>query len=210
LSKAHNLAAGLPSSVPNTFWRDLNSGITVSLAGTSAAGNAPTMSADGRYVAYFRQGSQLWVWDSQTNTNIYTNTSLVTSAALSPTGTQLVYQVAKKIFVYDLIRSTNIFSIASAPAIAAGRQWSSDGRYLTFVTSTNAALGDANGTNDVYLCDLSTGMLTLISLNNGHAGSANGPSDSPAISGDGRFVVYRSFATDVVAGATNPPPNIFL
>jgi WD40-like Beta Propeller Repeat len=210
LSKAHNLATGLPTSVPNTFWRDLNSGITVSLAGTSAAGNSPTMSADGRYVAYFRQGSQLWVWDSHTNANIYTNTSLVTSAALSPTGTQLVYQVAKKIFVYDLIRNTNIFSIASTPAIAAGRQWSSDGRYLTFVTSTNAALGDSNGTNDVYLCDFSTGMLTLISLNNGHAGSASGPSDSPAISGDGRFVVYRSFATDIVAGATSPPPNIFL
>ena len=40
--------------------------------------------------------------------------------------------------------------------------------------------------------------------------SANGPSDVPAVSGDGRFVIFRSFASNVVAGVTSPPPNIYL
>ena len=210
LSKARNLATGLTGTGPNTFLCDLNSGLIVPLAGTLISSLPPTMSADGRYVAYFRPTSQLWVWDSQAGANVYTNTSTVTSAALSPTGNQLVYQVAKKIFVYDFTSQTNVFSILSAPLISGSGQWSTNGRYLAFTTATNAAFGDANGTNDIYLCDLFTGTLTLVTVNSNLNASANGPSDSPAISGDGRFVVYRSSATDLVAGIANPSPNIFI
>ncbi len=210
LSKARNLAAGLTGTGPNTFWCDLNSGVIVSPAGTSISDFAPTMSANGRYLAYFRTTAQLCVWNSQAKTNIYTNTSIVASAVLSPTGTQLVYQVSKKIFVYDFASRTNVFSILSAPLINSSSQWSTNGRYLAFTTATNAAVGDTNGVNDIYLCDLSTGTLTLVSLNSGRTGSANGSSDSPAISGDGRFVVYRSAATDIAGGIANPSPNIFL
>src|SRR5262249_26218912 len=53
------------------------------------------------------------------------------------------------------------------------------------------------------------GTLTLISVNAGLTNSGNGPSDSPAVSGDGRFVVFRSFATDLVPGIS-AKPNIFL
>ena len=39
---------------------------------------------------------------------------------------------------------------------------------------------------------------------------ANGPSDSPSISGDGRYVVFASAAGNLVAGDTNGLPDIFL
>ena len=46
-------------------------------------------------------------------------------------------------------------------------------------------------------------------------GLPNGPSDSPAISSDGRFVAYRGIVTNVVVadryfGVTNMVPNVFL
>jgi Tol biopolymer transport system component len=47
-------------------------------------------------------------------------------------------------------------------------------------------------------------------MNAAQTGSANGASDWPAISGDGHFVIYRSSATNLVAGNVNPPPNIYL
>jgi len=64
---------------------------------------------------------------------------------------------------------------------------------------------DSNGTNDVYLCDLQTGMVNLISANSDWTSSANSVSDSPSISGDGRFIVFRSFATNLLPGVTNAP-----
>jgi hypothetical protein len=41
-------------------------------------------------------------------------------------------------------------------------------------------------------------------------GPANASSDSPVISADGRYVIYRSFATDLVPGDTYPPPKLFI
>ena len=41
-------------------------------------------------------------------------------------------------------------------------------------------------------------------------GAANGASDSATISADGRFIAYRSFASDVVPNDTNGVPDVFL
>jgi hypothetical protein len=88
--------------------------------------------------------------------------------------------------------------------------WDVTGRFFTFVTASNAVAMDANGTYDVYLYDLLNRSLTLASVNSNHSAAANGASDSPAMSRDGHFVIYRSYATNIVAGTTNPPPNVFL
>jgi hypothetical protein len=48
-------------------------------------------------------------------------------------------------------------------------------------------------------------MVNLISANSNWTASANGVSDSPSISGDGRFIVFRSFATNILPGVTNVP-----
>jgi Tol biopolymer transport system component len=210
LSKANNFIPGVTGAGPMTYLRDMSSGSIVSLTGNSSSTLPPSMGSDGRYVAYFGGSSQLWVRDTQLGANIYTNSAVVTSAGLSPTGTRLLYTTSTGIFAVDLINKSNLFSIPAKVPIQNSAPWSADGRFFTFVTDTNAAPGDDNGANDVYLCDLLTDTLTLVSLNSTLTGSANARSDWPAVSGDGRFVMYRSFATNIVSGNTNPPPNILL
>jgi hypothetical protein len=169
------------------------------------------MSSDGRYIAYYTSSSQLRVWDTQVSSNIYTNTAIATSVAISPTGTRLLYTTGTNIIAADFAAKSNLISIpAFKLTIRNSLPWSTDGRFFAFVTGTNAVANDNNGTNDVYLCDLETKTLALVSVNFDHTGSANGKSDSPVMSSDGRFVAYRSFGTNIVAGYSNPPPNIFL
>jgi Tol biopolymer transport system component len=93
--------------------------------------------------------------------------------------------------------------------IRAGLQFSGDSRFLVYSTTSAQAALDTNGVADVYLYDFVTRSNFLVSQSN-PPGAASGPSDSPVISNDGRFVAYRSTATNLVAGATNGLPNVFL
>jgi Tol biopolymer transport system component len=204
VSQAANLVLGT-SPGTNSFWCDMNLGIMKALTSNAPSPLLPSISGDGRYVAYFSAASQVSVWDAQTGTNIYTTLAGVGSAAISPTGTQLAYQSAGRVYVDDLIGKSNRFSFISSFPLRTSGQWSGDGRYLAFVTRTNLVVSDQNGTNDVYLCDTANGALTLVSVNSNLTGSAAGPSDSPVVNGDGRFIAYRSFATNVVNGITNVP-----
>jgi hypothetical protein len=88
-------------------------------------------------------------------------------------------------------------------------QFSGNGRFVTFVSSTNATNAPV-GTNNVLLYDLQTATTTLVSFNHDRTGSGDGPSDSPSISHDGRFVTYRSDARDLVAGDNNNQSDVFL
>jgi hypothetical protein len=205
-----SLAGNLGNAGGGTFRRDVNAGTTLYLPGSVVAlTNLPSMSLDGRFVAY-AAGSTVRVWDALNSSNIYTSPALVTSMALSPGGNLLLYQLNGKDFVFDLVNNSNVVGFVSRPAIQTAAQWSTNGRFFTFVTASNAIAGDSNGTNDVFLYDLLGSTLTLVSLNSNLVNSANGPSDSPVISGDGRFVLYRSFASNIVAGITSAPPNFFI
>ena len=54
------------------------------------------------------------------------------------------------------------------------------------------------------------GTSLLISRNPNTLQPADGASDSPDISPDGRFIAYRSAATDLVAGSTNGIPQLIV
>jgi hypothetical protein len=71
-----------------------------------------------------------------------------------------------------------------------------------------AQTNGASGTN-IYLCDLQTRALTLVSSNYTPITISGSNYDLPVISGDGRFVVYRSYATGIVPGDLNPVPNVY-
>jgi hypothetical protein len=190
----------------NLFWCDLNS-ITTLLVSTNAHPVLPiSMSADGKRLSYFDNQSQLYVWDANLQAKIYTNsTPSMMAAALSPHGNRLLYQTTNQLMAYDLAGASNLFSYPSSVPIKGSSQWSGDGRYVAFVAATNLVAGDNNGTNDIYLADILAGTLTLVSINQSGTGSAAGPSDSPVVSADGRFVGYRTFATDAVAGIVRLP-----
>jgi hypothetical protein len=190
----------------NIFWQDMKSNLTLAVPGSAHPTRTISMSADGQRVAWFDSSARLYVWDANLQANIYTNTTAAfTSAAISPAGNRLLYQATNQLFVYDLMGNSNLFLCPSTVQIKGPSQWSGDGRYVAFVTATNLVAGDNNGTNDVYVLDLQTGALTLVSLNQSGTGSAAGVSDSPVVSTDGRLVVFRSFATNVLPGIVRPP-----
>ena len=210
ISLASNLA-GINSGV-NTYWRDMNLGQTVGLQGYVYALD-PSLSSNGRYVAYAYGVNittvRLQIRDTQSGTDIYTNTEAVTSAAIDPTGTKIVYRIANALYVDNIATRSNLFSISTMSPIRNAGCWSDDGRWLTFVSTTNLTGGD-DGTNKVYLCDFQTGTLTLVGLAGPGTGSAEPLSDAPMMSGNGRFVAYRSVATNTVIGDNTAPPNLFL
>ncbi len=226
-SQARNLWTNSPTVFPPlTFWRDLNQA-TCLLVGRSGVDFAPSMSEDGRYVAYYGAppppptspsfNQQVHVRDIQLGMDIYTNvppaSSLVGSAALSPDGKHLLYAIftgpsAGTLFLDDLMTGMHVLSVTNSRPIRNTAEWSADGRYFAFVSTTNLAGGD-DGINKLFLGDVVSGSITLVNPNVGPSGSAGALFDSPAVSGDGRFVAYRA-ATNSFSWVTDPPPNIFV
>jgi Tol biopolymer transport system component len=89
---------------------------------------------------------------------------------------------------------------------------SADGRFVAFESEDNdAVVGDTNGTIDVFLRELASDALTRVSLT--HDGSQPNAAVflSPGgLSDDGRFVLLRSWATNVVPDDTNAFSDVFL
>lgn len=95
-------------------------------------------------------------------------------------------------------------------AVNYGGAISGDGRYVAFSsTSTNLVPGDTNAAEDVFVKDVLTGAITRASVATGGT-QADKVSGEPAISADGRYVAYRSTATNLVAGDTNGFSDIFV
>jgi Tol biopolymer transport system component len=81
---------------------------------------------------------------------------------------------------------------------------SGDGRFVAFESAAdNLIAGDTNGVVDVFLRDLGAGTDIRVSVAS-DGSEANGDSHiyRQAVSGDGRFVVFESIATNLVPGDT--------
>ncbi|CAA6603808.1 hypothetical protein MTBLM1_140018 [Rhodospirillaceae bacterium LM-1] len=93
---------------------------------------------------------------------------------------------------------------SSSPAISA------NGRYIVFESQASDLMaGDTNGASDIFVKDMTTGEITRVSVDSS-GNEANGGSSSPAISSDGRYVVFASTATNLVSGDTNASSDIFI
>ena len=114
-----------------------------------------------------------------------------------------------KISVLAVSNGATLFSTASGLPSGPFPVWSTNERFLAFFTTAAVAPNDTNSASDVYLADLISGSVTLVSASTTNPGAGNAASDSPGISVDGRFVVFRSFATDLAPGIINPP-NVFV
>jgi Tol biopolymer transport system component len=175
------------------------------------------MTPDGHFVAFYGYATYssltpyLFMWDSQAAALIYTNTTTgaITNLSISPDGNRIVYPTGTGFYAVDRTANTNWQIASSLPRLRAGLQFSGDSRFLVYATTNSQAALDTNGVADVYLYDFVTSSNFLVSQGN-PPGAASGPSDSPVISNDGRFVAYRSTATNLVANATNGLPNVFL
>jgi Tol biopolymer transport system component len=193
-SDATNLVPGDTNLMRDVFVRDRLTGLTtrVSVDSNGVEGNAassgPAISADGRYVAFYSDATNLVPGD----TNLF-----------------------RDVFVHD--RQTGITTRVSVDAngvqgdkLSSGPQLSADGRYVVFYSdSTNLVPGDTNLVRDVFVYDRNTGIPTRMSVDsNGVEGNAR--SSEPAISADGRFVAFFSDSTNLVGNDTNLFRDVFV
>lgn len=87
---------------------------------------------------------------------------------------------------------------------------SENGRFVAFESeATDLVQGDTNGLTDVFVQDLQTGEVERVSVaSNGR--QTDRWSLAPALSADGRFIVFESRATQLVAGDSNAAADIFV
>src|SRR5206468_9696249 len=108
--------------------------------------------------------------------------------------------------------STQNGSTALGNGVSREPSVSADGRFVVFSsTASNLVANDTNNAADVFLHDTTNNATTLISVNTA-GGVGNGASDEPSISADGRFVSFRSAASDLLpAGVdTNSQTDILV
>ncbi len=193
-SDATNLVPGDVNFQRDIFLRDRTLGTTslVSISTAGVQGNGPSsrpsISADGRFVAFTSDASNLVAGD-----------------------TNLVGDV----FVRDLVNgTTELISKSTAGALGNGLSSvpsiSADGRYVAYRSlASNLVPNDINNTRDVFLYDRLTGTTTILSVDS-NAVLGNGASTRPSIQGDGSQTVFQSFASDLVAVDTNLSEDVFL
>jgi len=187
-------AAGLMLALSSETGASDSPGTTerVSVASDGNQGNdysrGVAISADGRYVAFESFASNLVPGD----TNRWGD-----------------------IFVHE--RETGVTERVSVDSAGNQGNWggnnpaiSADGRYVAFSSSaTNLVPDDSNGWSDVFVHDRQTGATTRISVDSA-GNEGNGNSWGVAISADGRYVAFESFASNLVPGDTNRWGDIFV
>jgi hypothetical protein len=212
LSKASNLAAGTFSGTDNLFLRDKQSGTNCALTRTGQ--NCAAMTPDGHFVAFANASSStIYVWDSQQAKPIASRAAsggVARVLAISPDGNRIASMGGSNsvsVSIWD--RASNTVSAVSSGYVTLshpGLRFSADGRFLTYATRPTSA-----GNNQVYVYDFLTQNNVLVSHDaNSATAVGNGTSDGPDISADGRYIIYRSAATNLVAGVTGGVPEDFL
>ena len=189
-SFASNLVAGDTNGFSDIFVKDTQTG-TLSRVSTSSAGVqancdnlAPAISADGRYVVFASNASNLAAGDTTNGTDIYIKNMQTGAISLISKGEG---------------------GSGCAPSI------NSNGRYVVFRSAQPSLVpNDGNGKFDIFLMDMQTSTISRVTTSSTGA-EANDDSDySSSISADGRYVVFGSLASNLVAGDTNGTWDIFL
>ena len=87
---------------------------------------------------------------------------------------------------------------------------SANGRFVAFTSSAETLVsGDTNGETDVYVRDREAGETFRVNLTR-TGGQANSFTEDAQISGDGRWVAFVSFATNLVPGDDNSMLDVFV
>ncbi|MEV4769577.1 TolB family protein [Micromonospora humida] len=188
-SQATNLVPGDPSGLTDIFLRDRQAGTTVQVSGENAdsPSEGPVISADGRFVAF------------------------VTDAALVPNDISGTYDVYVRDVRTGSLQRVNVSTTGDyVEGITVAPTLSADGRFVAFTSDAALAPDDTNWVNDVYVRDLRAGTTVRVSSAADGGPATGGGSYGPALSADGRYVVFGSDATDLVARDTNGVPDVFL
>lgn len=185
-NEGDTLAPGDANGTFDVYVRDTLTGTTtrVSVDDAGAAANgiagggvgAVAISADGRFVAFDAEASNLVAGDANQTLDV---------------------------FVHDRAAGTTVCaSVATSGAPSNGGSFlpaiSADGRYVAFASAgTDLAAGDTNGSADIFVRDLVLSTTTLATV--GYlGGAANSATFWPSLSGDGRRVAFTSLASNLI------------
>ena len=195
-SAATNLVPNDTNGTYDVFVRDRKAGLTervsVGAGGAQAAGGSSAMyrgsiSGDGRYVVFVSSAANLVPGDTNSKEDV---------------------------FLRDRLSGvTERVSVDSSGNQANGDSgWgciSPDGRYVAYSSNASNLVPGDTGMTDIFVRDRQLGTTEKVSVDSSGI-SGNGPSTSPSLSPDGRFIVFDSDATNLVAGDTNGWTDVFL
>ncbi|OQX59363.1 MAG: hypothetical protein B5M52_03630, partial [Helicobacteraceae bacterium 4484_230] len=193
-SSASNLISNDTNNCDDVFVYDRAAGtierVSVGAGGVegNSASRGPSISADGRYVAFHSYASNLVPGDTNNQVDV---------------------------FVYDRTAGTTIrVSVSFNGAKENGHSYpssiSADGRYVAFSSyASNLVPGDSNGNMDAFVYDRDTGTTERVSVSSGML-QGNNESCCPSISADGRYVAFESYASNLVLNDNNKAEDIFV
>lgn len=185
ISEARNLVPVDGNARRDVFLRDLKTGaiemVSVASDGSVADGHSDTLSlsATGRRIAFDSRAQNLDPADLHVGLDVFVRDRVKRT-------TTLVSKPAGDVAADD--ESTQ-------PAIAG------NGRWLAFTSAaTNLVDADANAATDIFRLHLKTGAIERVSVSTAGA-EADGHSDSPVLSRNGRYVVFSTRAGNLFDGA---------
>lgn len=191
-SFAGDLVSGDTNGVSDVFVHDRSTRATsrVSVSSGGVQGNGasfePSVSADGRFVAFESDAATLVNGDTNGVRDVFVHdrlTGLTSRQSRSAAGVQ------------GDAKSEN-------PSITA------DGSAVAFQSAaSNLVVGDTGGVTDVFVRRLS-GSIVRVSVSSGGGGGNDGSLD-PAISADGTAVAFESRASNLTPGLTPGRRNVF-
>lgn len=208
----------------NAYLFNTQSG-TVTALHTNSHGFSPVLAPNGLFVAFATNSSSLTV---PVYSNLFVRElssgltdTVVPGAPCSPAifsadGRWLVYSLYStnfatnaSLYLYDAMAKTNLL-ITSGAAARQRPSLSSDGSKVAYSSAQAYSASLQRSTGNVYVFDRLLGTNILVSVNFSGAGFGDGVSDSPTVSGDGRWITFRSTASNLIAGNTNRKSNVYL
>jgi len=193
-SVANNLVSGDSNNQVDIFLRDRKRGATIRISLNSSGQQAnnrshePSISADGRYVAFYSYANNLVSGDTNGFADVFVRDNLLQSTSrvsISSAGVQATDDCTK-------------------PSISA------DGRWVCFQSNAgNLVNGDTNGVGDVFVHDRATGTTERVSIDSNNL-QADNASVNARLSADGRFVVFQSAANNLIGADTNGSDDVFI
>ena len=195
VSDASNLVPGDSSTNFDVFVHNRATGrtrrVSVASDGSPASGesSAAAISGDGRIVAFWSDAGNLVPGDSNGIVDVFVHdraTGRTERVSVASDGSQ-----------------ANDFKL-EAPAV------NGNGRIVAFTSfADNLVPGDSNDTEDVFVHDRATGRTERVSVAS-DGGQGNDASMEPAVTGDGRIVVFSSRAANLVPGDHNGTFDVFM
>ncbi|MFT3880916.1 MAG: CARDB domain-containing protein [Gemmatales bacterium] len=199
VSSATNLDTAFASGSiqsDNIYLRDLVAGTTRLISrnttGTGSGDNFSSqvnLSGDGRYLTFHSLATNLTNGDSN---------------------------VGSDVFRYD--RLTDALSLVSVRLAGNGtgdrsstlEDVSSDGRFVAFNSaSTNLVSQTTNGSNQLFVRDMTNGTTQLVTLAANGTSSSNLGGNTLSLSSDGRYAVFYSFSNNLVTGLTTSGETVY-